>query len=130
MKHSFIKWAGTLVIVAVSLVVAIKTTFKGKITEEKFYVYSLPEYGYDLKHGKRVKVSFGLICKNKKDAEQASKKQDEILKIISSFLNKEDPSYFTDTAQYGKVKSRLVIELNRKLIPVEFISFVTAPRVL
>jgi len=129
MKYSAIKWIGTIVVIALGLYIAITLTYNWKVTEEKAYRLSIPEYSFTLKDGRQLRVSMSMMFKNNKDAEDAAKRRDDITELLVRLFKDTESNTFGSGYDIEVAKAKLLIELKKTGLPVEYVSFDTFPRI-
>lgn len=129
-NQRLIKWAGSILIIAIGISIAAYLTFKIRITEQTYYTVNMPEYLFSLKDGKKLKLRFGVGFADYEIAKLASKKHVEIISVLYKILNESESKQFTDPMETVKLKTTIIIELNRIKQPAEYISFLTKPTVL
>jgi hypothetical protein len=129
MNYSAIKWIGTIVVIGLGLYIAITLTYKWNVTEEKAYRLNVPEHLFVVKGERQVKLAMSLVFKNNKDAEETSKKRDELTQVLVTIFKEMEPGNFGSGDEVETAKAKLLIELKKAGFPVEHISFDTYPRI-
>ena len=125
---SFIKWIGTIVILAVGIVIAYKFAGGTEVSEIKVYKAVLPSAEYHLNDTNKVYASFELFFYTKKQAEQATTNT-EIFEVLKRVLAKFDAKDFSSTDGLLKIRAELFIKINQTGFPVLAVKFYTNPKV-
>ncbi|MCX6112326.1 MAG: hypothetical protein NTY22_03435 [Proteobacteria bacterium] len=128
MKHSAIKWIGTIIVIVIGLYVALTLTYKWKITEEKAYRLSIPEHSFTLKDGRQLRLTISIVFKNNNDAEDTAKRKQEITELLVTIFKNTESNIFGSSYDIEVEKAKLLMELKKAGFPAEYISFDTYPR--
>ena len=125
---SFIKWIGTIVILALGIVIAYKFAGSAEVSEIKVYKTILPSTEYQLNDTNKVYTSFELFFYTKDQAEQATK-DTEIFEVLKRVLSKFNAKDFTSTDGLLKIRAELFVKINQTVFPVLAVKFYTNPKV-
>ncbi len=127
MSNTTIRWIGTIIIVSIGILVAYKLTHNWKITEQKVYKLSVVGRTFTLLDGKILKLDISLVFKDKKEAELASEKQDELTYDLNGFIKEFSSSRFEDKDNIDRSRYELMEKLKNKGYNVEFVTFDSNP---
>lgn len=105
-------------------------TYKWKIAEEKAYRLSIPEHSFSLKDNKQLRLTISMVFKNKKDAEDSSKKREKLIGLLNSMFNVVESASLVSPYDMELAKVKLILELKKEGFPVEYISFDSYPKIL
>lgn len=105
-------------------------TYKWKIAEEKSYRLSLPEHSFSLKDNKQLRLTISMVFKNKKDAEDSSKKREKLIGLLNAMFNGVESASLVSPYDMELAKVKLILELKKEGFPVEYISFDSYPKIL
>lgn len=129
-NQKLIKWIGSILIIIIGFSIAVYFTYKVRITEQTYYTVNMPEYLFDLRDGKRLKLRVGIGYADYEIAKTASKKSAEIISLLYKILKEVESRQFSDPAEIVKLKALIILELNSIKQPAEYVSFLTNPTVL
>jgi flagellar basal body-associated protein FliL len=130
MRYSLVKWFGTIVIILAGIFIAANLTYKWKISEDKVYKLSLPEYTFKLKDNRQMQITMSFMFMDKKIAQDVSEKRIELISALNNFFMTVDSTNFDTADHLEELKMRALLALKAAKYPVQYVSFDTQPRLL
>ena len=130
MKHSLVKWFGTIVIILAGIFIAANLTYKWKVSEAKVYKLSLPEYTFALKDSRQMRLTMSFMFVDKQVAQDVSEKRVELIDTLNNFFISVDSTHLDTADHLEELKMQVLLTLKAAKYPVQYISFDTQPRLL